>query len=272
MKERQRAAAPNKHADGDAGDGDGDGDDDAAAAADDDDGATIGPAMPSAAEAEGAGGASGGGAWWQREASAPKARAAAAEEEGGAGERDSWMTALPTDKTFLSGVGAQMQGRTFLRQGVNAQATDSSWTEAPQREGNAPAAAAAGRAVPMSLAEAAKLAAATAASGGARRAPPAVKGGGGGGGSSSGGGGEAKRPKSLVEIHAEAAAAAKKKESGGAAKAEWQGAHPWRPWNRETDLDVRRVDPKGQEKIVKHDILGTIGDRFGASKRETTFM
>ena len=84
--------------------------------------------------------------------------------------------------------------------------------------------------------------------------------------------GEAKRPKSLVEIHAEAAAAAKKKESGGAAKAEWQGAHPWRPWNRETDLDVRRVDPKGQEKIVKHDILGTIGDRFGASKRETTFM
>ena len=39
-----------------------------------------------------------------------------------------------------------------------------------------------------------------------------------------------------------------------------------------TDLDVRRVDPKGQEKIVKHDILGTIGDRFGASKRETTFM
>ena len=99
-----------------------------------------------------------------------------------------------------------------------------------------------------------------------------IRGGGGDGGSSSGGGGEAKRPKSLVEIHAEAAAAAKKKESGGAAKAEWQGAHPWRPWNRETDLDVRRVDPKGQEKIVKHDILGTIGDRFGASKRETTFM
>ena len=64
---------------------------------------------------------------------------------------------------------------------------------------------------------------------------------------------------------------AKEAKKGGAKKAGWEGKHPWRPWNRETDLDVRAANPKGKESITKHAIMGTLGDRFGGGRREHTF-
>ena len=82
-------------------------------------------------------------------------------------------------------------------------------------------------------------------------------------------------PKSLVELHEEATKRAKqekKKEKGGKAAAEWAEQHPWKPWNRETDLDIRKVNPKGKESILNNQHMGSIGDRFGGSRRETSFM
>ena len=56
------------------------------------------------------------------------------------------------------------------------------------------------------------------------------------------------------------------------APAEWQGSHPWRPWDREKDLDIRAANPKGKESVLNNQHMGTLGDRFGGGKRETTFM
>ena len=80
-------------------------------------------------------------------------------------------------------------------------------------------------------------------------------------------------PKSLVElVEEQKAKEAREKKKGGKAKAEWEGAHPWRPWNRETDLDVRAANPKGKESILNNQHMGKLGDRFGGGRRETTFM
>ena len=48
--------------------------------------------------------------------------------------------------------------------------------------------------------------------------------------------------------------------------------HPWKPWNRDTDLDVRAANPKGKETILNNQHMGKLGDRFGGGTRETTFM
>ena len=79
------------------------------------------------------------------------------------------------------------------------------------------------------------------------------------------------------------------------APAEWQGSHPWRPWDREKDLDVRQVisrrdlgeisrdlgdqdrdarqaKPKGKDSVLNDPIMGDLKSRFGGRHRETTFM
>ena len=65
---------------------------------------------------------------------------------------------------------------------------------------------------------------------------------------------------------------AEKKKLEAKGKADWEGKHPWRPWNRETDLDVRKANPKGKESILNNQFMGKLGDRFGGGRRETTFM
>ena len=56
-------------------------------------------------------------------------------------------------------------------------------------------------------------------------------------------------------------------------QADWEGKHPWKPWNRDTDLDVRAANPKGKESILNNQHMGTLGDRFGTQgRKETTFM
>ena len=76
-------------------------------------------------------------------------------------------------------------------------------------------------------------------------------------------------PKSLVELAAEQAAEAKRQKKG---KASWEGQHPWKPWNRETDLDIRASKPKSKETILNNQHMGSLGDRFGGGGRETSFM
>jgi hypothetical protein len=209
--------------------------------------------------------------WWKKSVDAPKPPPATPGAVGDTG-REEWMTALPADRHGLvgGGVGGPRQ---FARESnqIFAGVPDASWTAAPKQEvggvggeGDAAVSAAAvGPSRPMSLAEAASLARANAASG-RRVQPPSTRQAAGGGGGS-----DTTAAKSLVDVHAELQASEKKAKQG---KAEWEGAHPWKPWNRETDLDIRAAKPKGVESMLKNQHMGELGSRFGGGARETTFM
>jgi hypothetical protein len=95
----------------------------------------------------------------------------------------------------------------------------------------------------MTLAEAVAIASANAAAGKHPRAAFASQ--------ASEGGARSEQPgaKSLVEVHAEIKRSDSKSRS---CKAEWEGQHPWKPWNRDTDLDMRAANPKGKESILNH--------------------
>ena len=84
-----------------------------------------------------------------------------------------------------------------------------------------------------------------------------------------GGADDGPKPKTLVELHQEQQASEKAAKKG---KADWEGQHPWKPWNRDTDLDVRKANPKGKESILNNQHMGKLGDRFGGGRRESTFM
>ena len=91
----------------------------------------------------------------------------------------------------------------------------------------------------------------------------------GGGAETGGGADDGPKPKTLVELHQEQQASEKAAKKG---KADWEGQHPWKPWNRDTDLDVRKANPKGKESILNNQHMGKLGDRFGGGRRESTFM
>jgi hypothetical protein len=193
-----------------------------------------------------------------------------------------WMRTFACTCPFVTrmrGCVAGRQARQFSRNGIKPVGDLSMWTDAPaERERKAKAAEArgwgaaqggggsggAGGGVPMTLAEAVAVARENAAAG--RRPQRAEAGGGGGGGAQ---GEEAPKAKSLVDLHVEQQAT-KKAEAKG--KSEWEGKHPWKPWNRETDLDIRLAKPKGKESILNNQHMGTLGDRFGGGKKESTFM
>ena len=252
----------------------------------------IGPALPSSnggAESLEAG-AAGGNLWWQNEQMAPKPAAPPAPADGTDGpseasnrERDGWMVSLPSASSDPFGTG---QARQFTKNGIKPVGDQTMWTDTPadlERKAKAAEArswgAAAGSlpggsggggsaAEPMTLAEAVALAKRNAAAGKRPRGfeTKRVEGGGGGGG---GGDSSGPQAKSLVDLHAEQKASEKKEKKG---KADWEGQHPWKPWNRDTDLDVRTANPKGKETILNNQHMGTLGDRFGGGSRETTFM
>lgn len=51
------------------------------------------------------------------------------------------------------------------------------------------------------------------------------------------------------------------KDKGSAGKeAEWEGSHPWRPFDRDKDLQTTK--PKNQAELVKQ--MGDLTSRFGS--------
>jgi len=72
------------------------------------------------------------------------------------------------------------------------------------------------------------------------------------------------RPKSLLEQHQSKSKEKKKilKKEGKKEKEEWEGQHPWKPWDREKDL-VIGAKPKTAKDLNL--ARGTLGDRFGGS-------
>lgn len=203
--------------------------------------------------------------WWKRSAEAPKAPEGMRTAIPAAPQqREEWMTALPSDRHGL--IGGPGAPRQFARDSdaVFSGTPDASWTAAPQGAGHTVEPLDGAPLRPMSLSEAAKLARANAASG-RRPQPPTSRVAASLGEVSEG----ALVAKSLVAVHAELQANEKKATKG---KAEWEGAHPWRPWNRDTDLDIRAAKPKGIDSILKNQHMGELGSRFGGGGRETTFM
>ena len=258
----------------------------------------VGPVLPSAGASAvddevgtGTGGGGGKLRWWERGAALPKPSApiesGADDGDGAPMHRDDWMLSLPAERTDLNTVG---QARQFLRNGRQERGDVSEWTDVPADRARkaaeaamvvgggggggvaAAAAASSSAAAPMTLAEAVALAKANAASG--RRPRAQQRGGGGGSGSGEGGdeGGGLPAPESLVDMAARLADEAKAKGAGQKGKGDWEGQHPWKPWNRETDLDIRAVNPKGKETILNNQHMGTLGDRFGGGRKESTFM
>lgn len=77
-----------------------------------------------------------------------------------------------------------------------------------------------------------------------------------------------KRAQSLVEMHQEAMLKAKqskkkKKKEESTKKEEWEGSHPWKPWDREKDLVVGKT-----VKLDRDSSATALASRFGAGRLE----
>jgi hypothetical protein len=71
------------------------------------------------------------------------------------------------------------------------------------------------------------------------------------------------------------AAAGEKAAAGDPSKRmDWDPkAAPWRPFDREKDLDVRRADPSGLKRALNDHVMGTLSSRFGTKgKTESSFI
>ena len=77
-----------------------------------------------------------------------------------------------------------------------------------------------------------------------------------------------KRAQSLVEKHQEAMLKEKqnkkkKKKEEEKKKEEWEGSHPWKPWDREKDLVIGKT-----VKLDRDSSATALASRFGASRPE----
>ncbi|CAL5348274.1 unnamed protein product [Camellia sinensis] len=80
-----------------------------------------------------------------------------------------------------------------------------------------------------------------------------------------------KRSKSLVEKHKEAArtsSSSKKKSKQERAKEEWEGQHPWKPWDREKDLTAGRQSVK----LDAEDMSQGLASRFSSGTFQRNFL
>lgn len=82
----------------------------------------------------------------------------------------------------------------------------------------------------------------------------------------------AKRSKSLVEKHQEASAKSRvkkrskqEKESG---KDEWEGNHPWKPWDREKDLTAGRQSVN----LDRENMTQGLSSRFSSGSFQRNFL
>ena len=165
--------------------------------------------------------------------------------------RDSWMTDLPPERvpTTLAPQGNQ---NTFSQKGIRSRGDTSDWTMTPaqrllQLQGGSAGqqALAAGPSWEQDPRKAAQTAAAVDAYLGANR------------------------KKTLVEQHNEKKMKkrkAKEVEGGasgqGSKEGAWEGKHPWRPFDREKDLNIASR-PVTQDELLKK--AGSLTGRFGNS-------
>lgn len=80
---------------------------------------------------------------------------------------------------------------------------------------------------------------------------------------------KAKRSKTLVEKHQESVKSrSKKKSKQEPVKDEWEGKHPWKPWDREKDLTAGRQSVNlDAENMVKD-----LSSRFSSGSFQRNFL
>lgn len=171
--------------------------------------------------------------------------------------RDSWMTDLPPERvpTTLAPQGNQ---NTFSQKGIRSRGDTSDWTMTPaqrllQLQGGSAGQSTitAGPSWEQDPRKAAQTAAAVDAYLGANR------------------------KKSLVEQHNEKKvkkrkAAAVEGKSVADRQGEWEGKHPWRPFDREKDLNIASK-PANKDELLKK--AGSLTGRFGGSTTgQRTFL
>ncbi|XP_075495715.1 uncharacterized protein LOC142533015 [Primulina tabacum] len=83
---------------------------------------------------------------------------------------------------------------------------------------------------------------------------------------------KAKRSKSLVEKHQEASAKSRvkkrSKQEQESAKQEWEGNHPWKPWDREKDLTAGRQSVN----LDRENMTQGLSSRFSSSSFQRNFL
>lgn len=80
---------------------------------------------------------------------------------------------------------------------------------------------------------------------------------------------KAKRSKSLVEKHTESARSRSKKKSKlEPVKENWEGNHPWKPWDRETDLTAGRQSVK----LDTDNMVQGLSSRFSSGSFQRNFL
>ncbi|KAJ1628813.1 hypothetical protein T492DRAFT_1015291 [Pavlovales sp. CCMP2436] len=197
----------------------------------------LGPARPPAAMLS-ASGALDDEAWWQKSDAERLAELA----DTGPTEpvREEWMTALPTNRAGLGQV-APDQARSFTRTGLTVIGDTSGWTDTPADK---------------------------------EKRTAEIK---------------ARRESEAVAKAAEAQAIRSGKgifsglsvghpvRSNNAPGISLAGpdptSTPWRPFDRDKDLDPRRGDPNGLKRTLNDNVMGTLSSRFGdKGTHETTFM
>jgi uncharacterized protein with von Willebrand factor type A (vWA) domain len=80
---------------------------------------------------------------------------------------------------------------------------------------------------------------------------------------------KAKRSKSLVQKHQEEASSrSKKKSKQKQEKGEWVGQHPWKPWDREKDLEAGRKSIK----LDSDNMSQGLSSRFSSGNFQRSFL
>lgn len=79
-----------------------------------------------------------------------------------------------------------------------------------------------------------------------------------------------KRSKSLVEKHKESSAQKRPKKGSKqeSTKEEWEGKHPWKPWDREKDLTAGRLNVK----LDAEDMAQGLSSRFSSGSFQKSFL
>jgi len=82
---------------------------------------------------------------------------------------------------------------------------------------------------------------------------------------------ERQRPQTLMEQHQAVKEKAKKKakKEGKVDKEDWEGNHPWKPWDRDKDLEIK---PKAKTAKDLTKLGGTLGNRFGGGATGRSFL
>jgi curved DNA-binding protein CbpA len=80
-----------------------------------------------------------------------------------------------------------------------------------------------------------------------------------------------KRSKTLVEMHQESAKSKSKKKNKkgeGGSTEEWEGQHPWKPWDREKDLTAGRLNVK----LDPDNMAQGLSSRFSSTSFQKSFL